>query len=202
MRDNMQHGCSNNVTGLILAGGLARRMEGQDKGLILFRGIGIAQRIAQQLHAQCESICINANRNASEYRKIGYEVFPDELPDYQGPLSGMLTGLKHVTTPWMITTPCDGPFVAADYVSRMKNSVDTNDHNIAVASCNGRLQPVYALLNQSLIKSLEMFLQSGERKIDKWYQQHLYSVVDFTDTPEMFENINTPEQLQALENHI
>jgi molybdenum cofactor guanylyltransferase len=198
----MQHGSINNITGLILAGGRARRMSGQDKGLIQFRGIAIVQRIAQQLHSQCESICINANRNASAYSKFGYAVFPDELADYQGPLSGMLTGLNNVTTPWMITTPCDGPFVAEDYVARMKSAVTTNHHSIAVASCNGRLQPVYALLNQSLINNLETFLHSGERKIDKWYQQHAYSVVDFTDSPEMFENINTPEQLQALENRI
>jgi molybdopterin-guanine dinucleotide biosynthesis protein A len=198
----MQHGCSNNITGLILAGGLARRMAGQDKGLIQFRGIPIAQGIAQQLHSQCENICINANRNMSAYREFGYAVFPDELPDYQGPLAGMLTGLNHVPTPWMITTPCDGPFVAADYVVRMKSAVDANGHNIAVASCNGRLQPVYALLNQSLTGNLETFLNSKERKIDKWYQQHTYSVVDFTDSPEMFENINTPEQLQALERRI
>jgi len=195
----MQEETSNEVTGLILAGGMARRMEGRDKGLIPFRGVAIAQGIARQLNTQCGSICINANRNTAEYEKFGYTVFPDQLPDYQGPLSGMLTGLNHIATPWMITTPCDGPFVATDYVSRMRSAVDSSGYCIAVASCHDRLQPVYAMINRSIKQSLELFLESGERKIDKWYQQHEYSVVDFSDSPEMFENINTPEQLQALE---
>jgi len=195
----MQDEVSTEVTGLILAGGMARRMSGRDKGLIPFHGVAIARRIALQLDSQCGSICINANRNSTEYEKFGFAVFPDQLPDYQGPLSGMLTGLNHIATPWMITTPCDGPFVAADYVSRMKNAVNSSGHCIAVASCENRLQPVYAMINRSLKQSLELFLESGERKIDKWYQQHDYSVVDFSDSPEMFENINTPEQLQDLE---
>ncbi len=198
----MQEERDDNVTGLILAGGLARRMDGRDKGLIPFCGIAMAQRIALKLQQQCNAILVNANRNTREYEKFGYAVISDELPDYQGPLAGMLTGLNNILTPWMVTAPCDGPFIASDYVNRMKSAIDSNRHSIAVASCNDRIQPVYALINKSQMGSLERFLDSGERKIDKWYEQHNFSVVDFSDTPQMFENINTPEQLQALENTV
>ncbi|WP_424946194.1 molybdenum cofactor guanylyltransferase MobA [Candidatus Spongiihabitans sp.] len=187
------------VTGLILAGGLARRMGGQDKGLILFRGEAMAQRIARALRPQCHHILINANRNISEYEKFGYPVISDQLTDFQGPLAGMLTGLNTISTPWMVTAPCDGPFMASDYVKKMKRAVALNNHAIAVAACASRLQPVYAMIHQSLMTSLGAFLGGNERKIDKWYGQHDYTIVDFSDAAHMFENINTPQQLRALE---
>ena len=194
---NMEGETIYDITGLILAGGLARRMNGQDKGLILFRGEAMAQRIARALLPQCSRILINANRNISEYEKFGYPVISDRPSGFQGPLAGMLTGLNHISTSWMVTAPCDGPFMAIDYVKKMNRAVTLNNHAIAVASCNDRLQPVYAMIHQSRIESLGAFLCSDERKIDKWYGQHDYTLVDFSNTPQMFENINTPEQLRA-----
>lgn len=187
------------ITGLILAGGRARRMGGQDKGLLLLQGEAMAQRIARALQAQCQHILINANRNIGDYEKMGYPVVSDQATGFQGPLAGMLTGLAHISTAWMVTAPCDGPFMATDYVQKMQQAVAANNHTIAVAACDDRLQPVYAMLHQSLRESLGAFLDSDERKIDKWYGQHDYTLVDFSDTPQMFENINTPEQLRALE---
>ena len=70
---------------------------------------------------------------------------------------------------------------------------------LAVASCDGRLQPVYAMIDTSLRQSLDAFLRGNERKIDLWYRQHNFTEVDFSDYPQMFENFNTPEQLQALQ---
>lgn len=190
---------SGDVTGLILAGGLARRMNGQDKGLILFRRQAMVAHIVQALSTQCNDLLINANRNISEYEKLGYPVITDRHTGFQGPLAGMLSGLHHISTQWMITAPCDGPFMATDYVKKMQQAVTDNHTDIAIASCHNRQQPVYVMINRSLMESLQTFLDSNQRKIDVWYAQHEHTIVDFSASPQMFENINTPEQLRALE---
>lgn len=186
------------VTGLILAGGRARRMDGQDKGLLNVNGSSMVSRIALQLEPQCADLAINANRNIEEYAATGYPVYADIIADFQGPLAGMLTGLSHIDTEWMITAPCDGPYVSKDYVSRMCCEIEAGKQGLAVAYGDNRLQPVYALIHESLAMDLEKFLNTGDRKIDRWFSRHDYAVVDFSDSMEMFENINTPEQLEAV----
>ena len=191
-----------NLTALILAGGRARRMQGQDKGLLMLNGRAMIGLILRQLAPQCENILINANRNLAEYRQYGYTVVPDQHPDFQGPLAGMYSGLSHTATDWMITVPCDGPILAADYCQRMMETATGSARKIAVARLRDRIQPVYALLHRSLTDSLAACLQSGERKIDRWYQQHDFCSVDFSDNPDMFENINTPDQLLIVSTRI
>ncbi len=193
------HANNGDISGLILAGGLARRMNGQDKGLILFRDKSMVKHIAQALSPQCDYLFINANRNIGDYEKLGYPVIPDHINGFQGPLAGMLSGLHHISTQWLITAPCDGPFMTADYVQKMQQAVAENQTQIAIAACHDRQQPVYALIHRALMESLQTFLDSDQRKIDRWYAQHEHTIVDFSTTPQMFKNINTPEQLQALE---
>jgi len=188
------------VTAVILAGGMARRMQGQDKGLVRFAGVPMIARIIDQMKHQCAHVVINANRNIAQYEQFRLPVFSDDMPDYQGPLSGMYTALGKIDTAWMITLPCDGPFVSDRYVSRMTRSVADTRRKLAVASCHDRLQPVYALIHQDLKSSLGTFLTTGERKIDRWYGQHDFATVNLDDMPETFLNINTPEELRRLEN--
>ena len=183
------------VTGLILAGGKARRMGGMDKGLLQLEGETMVERIAGKLAQQCDEVLINANRHTGEYQNFGYKVIEDELKNFQGPLAGMLTGLKIIQTEWLLTVPCDGPFLSEHYATKMSEAVESSGTKLAIAASVGRLQPVYALLHQSLWKSLESYLAGGERKVDRWYDQHEFAVVDYSDDEEMFENINTPEQL-------
>ncbi len=202
MNEIISDGSTNQVTGLILAGGMARRMDGQDKGLIEFNGIPMVVHVANGLNLQCDQIIVNANRNLDAYKQHGHQVINDEIDDFQGPLAGMYAGLGKIETEWMITAPCDGPFMADDYVSRMLEAICDSKHSIAVATCAGRLQPVYALINHSLRQSLGAYLGGEDRKIDRWYQQHPFTEVDFSDSPDMFENINTPEQLMELESKI
>ena len=99
----------------------------------------------------------------------------------------------------MITTPCDGPFIADDYVERMMQACHDQNCLLGVATCDGRLQPVHALVSKTLTDSLESFLQGDERKVDRWYRQHQFAEVDFSDYPQMFDNFNTPEQFQQME---
>ncbi len=185
---------------VVLAGGRARRMGGQDKGLIQFLGEPLATQICATMALQTDEVMINANRNLGQYRRLGYKIVADSLPDYQGPLAGMYAALLEAKHTWLLTVPCDGPYIAVDYADKMRTAVQNQNVLLAVATDGERLQPVYALIHRSLAKNLDQFLQSGERKIDRWYAQHTFATVDFSEYRAMFTNINTPQQLSELEN--
>ncbi|HEY5790029.1 MAG TPA: molybdenum cofactor guanylyltransferase MobA [Gammaproteobacteria bacterium] len=190
------------VTGMVLAGGMARRMGGTDKGLVELAGRPMVAHVLEQLAPQVDALLINANRHLERYRELGAPyaagVVSDELADYQGPLAGMACGLAACATPWLVTVPCDNPRLAADLVSRLQQARAEIDAEIAVAQC-GRLQPVFALLPRALLPSLQAYLAAGERKIDRWYDRHRVALADFSDRPELFFNVNTPEERDALE---
>lgn len=187
------------LSAVVLAGGQATRMGGADKGLLQFLGKPLVARICNALKPQADELMLNANRNLQQYRQLGYLVVTDELDDYQGPLAGMHSALLAAEHNWLLTIPCDGPFVATDYAAKMLAAAHANKVYLAVAHDGTRLQPVYALLHRKLATSLTHFLQGNTRKIDAWYQQHEFAVVDFSESSAMFTNINTPQQLAELE---
>jgi molybdenum cofactor guanylyltransferase len=187
------------VTALILAGGKGRRLDGQDKGLIELLGRPLIEYILETITAQTSSVLINANRNQDAYQGYGHTVISDALSDYQGPLAGFAIGMKTSSTPYIVTLPCDGPFVPVDLVSRLVKTLKTQNADIAVAHDGTRIQPVYALIPVNLLSSLSNFLESGDRKIDRWYTQHNFAYSDFSDQPEAFLNINTADDLEQIE---
>lgn len=189
------------ITGVILAGGQARRMHSEDKGLIQLNNKPMIQHVIDKISPQVNSLLINANRNQMEYERFGHPVIADELGGFSGPLAGFSCALNHIDTPFMITMPCDSPFIPEDLVKRMVISMLDNDSDIAVVETNNRLQPVFCLLKKSLSKSLKEYLEEGERKIDKWFERHNMSIADFSNQSEAFDNINTPEDLNKAENN-
>ena len=186
------------ITGLILAGGRARRMGGVDKGLVILGGKPLVAHVVQRLAPQVEQIIISANRNLSEYRNWADTVVKDSIGVYDGPLAGMASGIEVSTTDYVLTTPCDSPLLALDLANRMYGELTSTKAKVAVATDGKRLQPVFMLIHRSLLTSMVAFLQSGERKIDKWFDQHKVTVVDFSDEPETFININTLEEKEEL----
>ena len=189
----------NDITAVILAGGQGRRMGGQDKGLIEFNGKALVEILIAELERQSLGIVINANRNLDRYRDYGFPVINDQLQDYQGPLAGFASAMDSVDTEFILTLPCDGPQLAADYGARFIASQQQSDASICVAFDGERLQPVHALIKVELRASLGQFLDSGDRKIDRWYAMHDYMRTDFSDCSEMFRNINTPSDQQILQ---
>lgn len=189
------------VTGLILAGGQARRMGGTDKGLIEYRQQPLIEHVIGALSPQTERLVINANRHQAIYQSYGYPVISDEVEGYQGPLAGMLAGLKTIDSDFLLTAPCDCPFINPRLRQRMLETLLFAGKTVAVATDGERLQPVFSLLPVHLKNSLVDFLESGERKIDNWLYQHDVAEVDFSDCPEMFTNLNHPEDLQAPLTH-
>lgn len=187
------------ITAVILAGGMGKRMGGVDKGQVLFNGRPLIEHILSIIEPQVGAILINANRNQEKYAKYGCPVISDTLTGYQGPLAGFLSGFQHAKTQYMLVVPCDGPLLPTDLVSRLVTALTSSQSDIAVAYDGHRLQPVYALLKTSLLPSLTAFLDAGDRKIDLWYAKHKMALADFSDIPQTFQNINTPEDHARLQ---
>lgn len=183
------------ITGVILAGGRGQRLGGVDKGLVSVHGKPLIEAIIQAFKPQVDTLLINANRHIAEYSAYGYPVVSDTLADFQGPLAGFVAAMQCVSTPYIVTVPCDAPRIAADYVARLWQARLRDNTLVVVAHDGTRLQPTHALIAVELLPQLLAFLQSGQRKIEAWYQTLDYSVVDFADCAAMFNNINTPDQL-------
>ena len=186
------------VNAVILAGGMARRMGGNDKGLVDLNGQPMIKHAIDRIKPQVKEILINANRNHSSYAEFGYPVVSDEDSGYLGPLAGMITAMAQTNTDYLLVVPCDCPLLPTDLVSRMLSQLESHDADLAVASDGKREQPVVMLLKPSLRDSMKAFLDGGERKIDFWYAKHNCVVTDFSDQPNAFVNVNTPEQKQQL----
>jgi len=187
------------ITAVILAGGKARRMGGEDKGLIELHGRPLLDYIIAGLRPQVGTILVNANRNLARYREFGFPVIEDMLGDYFGPLVGMASGMQAATTPLLMTVPCDSPFVPPHLGETLYGALAGADAQISVAHDGTRLQPVYALLRCELLPDLLAYLNEGGRKIDTWYEQHRMVTADFSATPEVFLNLNTPADRQRIE---
>ena len=181
------------ITGLVLAGGLGRRMGGVDKGLQPLRGKPMVAHVIERLAPQVEEVLINANQNLEAYRAFGHRVVPDEISGYAGPLAGLHTGLKAARHPLVVTAPCDSPFLPADLVARLQQQLGNRD--LAVAKTGDQPHPVFALVRSSVKDDLEKFLAAGGRKIDAWYASLKVVEVSFDDEADAFRNINTREEL-------
>lgn len=186
------------VTGLVLAGGQGRRMGCVDKGLQSFRGRPMVEWVIERLRPQAGTLLISANQNLDAYRAFGLTVVPDEIAGYAGPLAGLHAGLRHCTTPWLATAPCDSPFVPADLVARLGEAAIAASAELAVAKTGTQAHPVFALCRAALLGNLERYLAGGGRKIDAWYAALAVVEVPFDDEAEAFVNINTREELIAL----
>ena len=146
------------ITGLVLAGGRGSRMGGVDKGLQNHRGLPLAMHALLRLQPQVGEAMINANRNLAAYESMGVPVWPDVLPDYPGPLAGLMTGLEHCETPYLVTVPCDTPDFPTDLVARLAAALEAEDAEIAMAVTpedgQMRRQPVFCLVRAELAESL------------------------------------------------
>ncbi len=187
------------VTGVILAGGQARRMGGEDKGLVMLNDKPMIEYIIAALKPQTSKLIINANRNCNIYSQYGLAIVEDDLSGYCGPLSGISSALQAIETDYLVTAPCDTPFITHDLVERLAQALEDNQADLSVAHNGERIQPVFCMLKKSLRESLNKYLASGERKIDRWFEQHHYAIADFSDVPETFDNINTPEDVEQAQ---
>lgn len=190
------------ITGLILAGGRGTRMGSVDKGLQTFRGAPMAMHVLMRLSPQVGDLMINANQNLGPYEGFGVPVWPDEMAGFHGPLAGLQTGLVHCQTEYMVTAPCDSPFLPADLVERLAAALHEQKADLAVAVTGENEErqphPVFCLVRASLLPHLTLYLQDGGRKFDKWYASLQVAEVLFANEA-AFRNINTVDELRQFE---
>jgi len=187
------------VTGVILAGGLAKRMNNQDKGLIRFKGQPMVSYAIAAMRTVADQTIINANRNIPEYQAFGLPVISDQTNSFDGPLAGVLTAMMFAETGILLVMPCDSPLVNADHLQKLLATRAKNDADVAVAFDGERLHPVFLAIKATLQPSLQDYLQSGQRKIDLWLEQHKMVIADFSNASDIFTNINTMTELSDLE---
>ena len=198
------------ITGLVLAGGRGSRMGGVDKGLQPFGGMTLAEHSLRRLQPQVGRVVFNANRNLAAYEAFGVPVFTDEIAGYVGPLAGMLTGLAHCRTQYLVTVPCDTPLFPEDLVARLAAAMERDRAEIAMAAAPEaegplrllRPQPVFCLLRAALLPSLAQFVRGGGRRVHSWTAQHATVLAPFAgpgDDERAFFNANTLDELQQLD---
>ncbi len=192
----------NQITGVVLASGLGRRMGNVDKGLQEMDGRPLAARAAARLAPQVDELLINANRNEDAYAAFGYPVIRDELQGFAGPLAGLHTALAHARHPLVATVPCDSPFLPNDLVSRLSAALSSAGATIAVARSAGRIHPVFCLCRRVVLPALHLAIERSELRFERWIRAQHYVEVDFDDQPSAFSNINTPEELAGMEREI
>lgn len=186
-----------NVTGIVLAGGMGRRMGGVDKGLVLLAGQPMVAHVLARLAPQVGALVINANQNLDRYAAFGHPVVPDEVGGFAGPLAGLHAGMTRATTDFVATSPCDSPFLPDDLVVRLAAGLARERAQLAVARTFAQPHPVFALVERSVLPHLTAFLREGGRKIDAWYATLRVVAVPFDDEEAAFRNINTADELAA-----
>jgi molybdopterin-guanine dinucleotide biosynthesis protein A len=202
------------INGIILSGGQGKRLGKQDKGLTMLANRPLIAYVIDSFSTQVGSIFISANQNINEYEKFGYEVLEDSVGGYDGfagPLAGLLVAMRGAFLSLnnepngceaVVVVPCDAPLLPKDLVSRLEE-VAGNTKSLAVIPHDGtRLQPLFGLYRPQTLSSLEEFLKSGQRKVGIWVESLSPEVVDFSDQPVAFLNINSPEELLDAENRM
>jgi molybdopterin-guanine dinucleotide biosynthesis protein A len=184
------------ITGIVLAGGQGRRMGGVDKGLVTLDGRPLVAYVLERLAPQVGDVIINANQNIERYRAFGHRVVADSVGGFAGPLAGLQAGLTGAATPYVVTVPCDSPFLPLDLVARLCYALGRDGAELAVAKTFDQPHPVFALVGRDVLPHLASFLDNGGRKIDAWYATLAVTEVPFDDEADAFRNINTRAELE------
>jgi molybdenum cofactor guanylyltransferase len=192
------------IAAIILSGGRATRMYGVDKGLVVLQQKPLIAHVIARLKPQVDEIIINANREIEQYAAFGLPVLQDEndqdtLEKFIGPLAGFSLGLQHAKHDYVLTVPCDSPLLPPDLAQRLMAALLESHADIAVASSVQNTHPVFCLMKKSVLPSLLAYIKSGERKVSTWQKSLKYVEVDFSDCDDAFVNLNTFEDLKALE---
>ena len=195
------------VIGVLLAGGLARRMGGGDKCMRALAGRPLLEHLIDAVGPQVDAMILNANGDVDRFAAYGLPVVADVIEGYAGPLAGVLTGLDWAAenvpdAGWVVSLATDAPFVPADMVARMMTAIVAEDAEIACAASGGRMHPVFGLWPLGLCGDLRAaMIDEDMRKIDMWTARYKLAVVEFEEANgrDPFFNVNRPENLAEAE---
>ena len=190
------------LCGVLLAGGLARRMGGGDKPLMALNGRPLLAHAIARLAPQCAHLAINANGDPARFADYGLPVVADSVEGYAGPLAGVLAGMDYAAAhwpqaQWLLSAPADTPFPPEDLVMRLRAAMERANASIAVAASGGRTHHAIALWDISLREDLRAALtQEDERKVSAFIARYAHVVVDWPVAPyDPFFNVNRPEDI-------
>ena len=189
---------NNSVTGVILAGGKSRRMEGRDKALVAFRGRPLIEHVLDALKEVVCEVIINTSRSDPDYIKLGYRLIADSTASFDGPLMGILVSMKASKTAWIQVVPCDMPLIKAAHLRRLMEGVSEDD-DLVVAHDGDRMHPLLMCVRTSLAPGLARFLDAGGRKVEEWIRMQSFSLIDFSDDPKALANLNSQADFLAME---
>jgi molybdopterin-guanine dinucleotide biosynthesis protein A len=190
------------ISGVIIAGGKASRMGGINKAFLPLAGKPMIQYVIDALRPQVAELLINANHDLDTYRGLGLPVIPDLSTDYQGPLAGILAALTAASREWVQIAPCDGPLLPTDLALRLHQQAERTEALLCIPHDGNRLQPLFGLFHRSLASAIQQFLDRGDRKLLLWLESQSVAVADFSDQPESFININTPQEQKQAEQQL
>ena len=191
--------------GLILAGGLARRMGGGDKALKPLAGRPILAHVIERLRGQCGDLLINANGDPARLAVFGLPVIADTIPDFAGPLAGVLAGLDWIAghrpqAGWLLSVAADTPFIPDDLAARLHHARAAAGTPLACAASGGQSHHATGLWPVALREELRRDLAAGERRLGRWTQGHGVAVAEWPAEPvDPFFNVNTPDDLAEAE---
>jgi molybdopterin-guanine dinucleotide biosynthesis protein A len=198
-----------NVAGVLLAGGQARRMGGGDKCLRQIGGRSILAHIIERLSPQVSGMMLNANGDPARFDAFGLPVRADSIDGFAGPLAGVLTGMDWVIetgrkVDWILTAPTDAPFLPTDLCDRLRAAINTDGSDMARAESGGRAHPVVGLWPVALRDDLHDAMRKEDiRKVDRWTARYAVSDVEFASVPiDPFFNANTPEDIATAESFL
>ena len=191
-----------NIVGVLLAGGLARRMGGGDKPLRLLAGRPLLDHVIERLRPQVTGLVLNANGDPARFASYGLPVVADGVPDFAGPLAGILAGLDWTAEhrpdcSMIVSVATDAPFLPADLVARLEQARTAEGADLACAASGGQVHPVIGLWPVRLRDELRhAVLGENIRKVDVWTARYKLAVVPFSDRPvDPFFNANRPDDL-------
>ena len=185
------------ISGLILAGGLSSRMGGDDKSWMEYQGKPMIEQVLQRLEPQVDHVLVSANRDIGHYQQLGCTVLEDELPNHPGPLAGIAVALSACETDWLLVTACDAPHIPEDLVSRLWKAIQSSEEPVKLAYPHDgkQTQHLFMLVHRDCLASLERQLLQDQHKVMQWVNTQNPVEVDFSDQPSAFININTPYEL-------
>lgn len=187
------------ITAVILAGGLARRFKGEDKGLIQLARRPLAAWVAERLQDHVAEVLLNANRNLGEYAAIGHTVVADHLPGNLGPLAGLLAAGRTAQQEWLLSVPCDAPFLPLDLAMHLHSQALANEVPMVRAADEVGTHYAVMLMHRSLLTELDGFIRNGGRQVRAWQETQPVETVVFQGDPYAFLNVNTPDDLRTAE---
>ncbi|OYD81892.1 molybdenum cofactor guanylyltransferase MobA [Azospirillum brasilense] len=197
---------SEGVAGVLLAGGLSRRMGGGDKSLRTLGGRSILERIVATVRPQVGPLVLNANGDPARFAAFGLPVAADVVEGFAGPLAGVLTGMEwaRANAPqcrWLASFATDAPFIPDDLVARLVAAVEREGADLACARSDGQEHPVFGLWRVDLADDLRRaMVEEDMRKVDAWTARHRLAIADFaTDPVDPFFNTNRPDDLAEAE---